>query len=125
MMNVDELVSRHELVMFIKDVQKAFAKDKKFDGVYMCHLYEDYYFVMASGRDDETNDFTLFGKVAYNCDDLQCDYDWDWYMPYTDDGDVYDSEFIACEGYDAKDLCTQVIDVLCGIVQYAHIPDKA
>ena len=33
--------------------------------------------------------YTLCGKVAYNCDDLQCDYDIDWYMPWDKSGDVY------------------------------------
>lgn len=27
------------------------------------------------------NHCILSAKVAYNCDDLQCDYGWDWYMP--------------------------------------------
>lgn len=35
---------------------------------------------------------TLCAKLAVNIDDLQCDYDVDWYMPYTKDGDVYDTE---------------------------------
>lgn len=36
--------------------------------------------------------YTLMGKIAYNCDDLQCDYDWDWYMPTDKDGNVFDTE---------------------------------
>ena len=36
--------------------------------------------------------YTLCGKVAVNIDDLQCDYDFDWYMPWGGDGDVYDTE---------------------------------
>ena len=36
--------------------------------------------------------YTLCCKVAYNCDDLQCDYDYDWYMPCDKDGNVYDTE---------------------------------
>lgn len=36
--------------------------------------------------------YTLCGKVAYNCDDLQCDYDWDWYMPSCKNGEVYDTD---------------------------------
>lgn len=35
---------------------------------------------------------TLCGKVAVNIDDLQCDYDFDWYMPWDKDGDIYDTE---------------------------------
>lgn len=36
--------------------------------------------------------WTLCAKLAVNIDDLQCDYDVDWYMPYAKDGDVYDTE---------------------------------
>ena len=36
--------------------------------------------------------FTLCAKVAINIDDLQCDYDFDWYMPSTKDGDIYDTD---------------------------------
>lgn len=36
--------------------------------------------------------FTLCGKIAFNCDDLQCDYDFDWHMPWNKDGDVYDTD---------------------------------
>ena len=41
----------------------------------------------ADGLDEDVkafyieNDCILSAKVAYNCDDLQCDYGWDWYMP--------------------------------------------
>ena len=45
--------------------------------------------------------YTLCGKVAVNIDDLQCDYDVDWYMPYTEDGDVYDTNTAIA---DADDL---------------------
>ena len=34
---------------------------------------------------------TLCGKIAINIDDLQCDYDFDWYMPWNKDGDVFDT----------------------------------
>jgi len=34
----------------------------------------------------------ISAKVAYNCDDLQCDYGWDWYMPeIKETNDVYDT----------------------------------
>lgn len=36
--------------------------------------------------------FTLCAKVAINIDDLQCDYNFDWYMPSTKDGDIYDTD---------------------------------
>lgn len=35
------------------------------------------------------NDGVHYGKLAFNTDDLQCDYDIDWEMPYTQEGDVY------------------------------------
>lgn len=34
---------------------------------------------------------TLCAKVAYNCDDLQCDYEIDWHMPIDNVGDVCDT----------------------------------
>ena len=35
----------------------------------------------------------IVGKIAVNCDDLQCDYDMDWNMPYNSEtGDVWDTE---------------------------------
>lgn len=36
--------------------------------------------------------FTLCAKVAINIDDLQCDYNFDWYMPSTKDGGIYDTD---------------------------------
>ena len=36
--------------------------------------------------------FTMVGKIAFNCDDLQCDYEFDWHMPWTKDGDVVDTD---------------------------------
>ena len=35
--------------------------------------------------------YTLCGKIAVNIDDLQCDYDYDWYMPWNKNGDVFDT----------------------------------
>ncbi len=38
------------------------------------------------------NHYILSAKVAYNCDDLQCDYGWDWYMPeIKETNDVFDT----------------------------------
>lgn len=55
----------------------------------------------VGGYDEDADDYqitvgeellTMCGKVAVNIDDLQCDYDFDWYMPWSEDGDVYDTE---------------------------------
>ena len=35
---------------------------------------------------------TMCGKIAVNINDLQFDYDFDWYMPWSKDGDIYDAE---------------------------------
>ena len=36
--------------------------------------------------------YTLCAKLAVNIDDLQCDYDVDWFMPWNADGDVMDTD---------------------------------
>lgn len=36
--------------------------------------------------------WTLCGKLAFNVSALQCDYGWDWYMPYAENGEVYDTD---------------------------------
>lgn len=36
--------------------------------------------------------YTICSKLAVNIDDLQCDYDFDWYMPWSEDGEVWDTE---------------------------------
>lgn len=46
---------------------------------------------------------TLCGKIAINIDDLQCDYDFDWYMPSNKDGDIYDTNMALSENH-AEDL---------------------
>lgn len=52
----------------------------------------------ACGIDEDSdiyyleNHYILSAKVAYNCDDLQCDYGWDWYMPEVKGmSDVFDT----------------------------------
>lgn len=62
------------VVKFIKEVQKGY-KNGGFDGCWFTKLEGDLYLVFACGVLEEQG---LMGKVAYNSDDLQCDYDWDW-----------------------------------------------
>ena len=47
--------------------------------------------------------YTLCGKIAVNIDDLQCDYDFDWYMPSNKDGDIYDTSMALSKNH-AEDL---------------------
>lgn len=44
--------------------------------------------------------WTLCSKLAVNIDDLQCDYEIDWYMPYYEDGDVCDTEMAVSKSFD-------------------------
>ena len=44
--------------------------------------------------------YTLCAKLAVNIDDLQCDYDFDWYMPYAENGDVWDTSTAISENCD-------------------------
>ena len=50
-----------------------------------------------------TETYTLCGKIAINVDDLQCDYDFDWYMPSNKDGDIYDTSMALSKNH-AEDL---------------------
>lgn len=40
----------------------------------------------------------VFAKIAYNCDDLQCDYNWDWQMPVYKDGEICFTETLVQKG---------------------------
>jgi hypothetical protein len=45
--------------------------------------------------------YTLCCKLAVNIDDLQCDFDIDWYMPWgKKDGDVWDTMMAVTKDYD-------------------------
>ncbi len=102
---------RDELKKFIKEVQKAAA----FDGCWCRKLSEEnetkgekaLYLVFA--HDEEAG---LIGKVAYNCDDLQCDYDWDWMMPTDEDGNVFGWEGAHCEKMNAEEIADDVLETL-------------
>lgn len=50
-----------------------------------------------------TKTYTLCGKIAINIDDLQYDYDFDWYMPSNKDGDIYDTSMALSKNH-AEDL---------------------
>lgn len=70
------------------------------DGCYHYLIGEDKYdyFALVFAYDDEE---ILHGKVAYQSKNsmLQCDYDFDWIMPYNEQtADVYDTDIeITCK----------------------------
>ena len=63
--------------------------------------------------------YTLVGKVAYNRDDLQCDYDVDWYMPCINtgewSGEVFDTEIAITSPNDAEWLEKQLQEAIQGV----------
>lgn len=67
-----------------------------FEGTYYHWLDSNYALVFCNDND------IIYGKVAYNNSALQCDFDFDWTMPYDEKtGEVYDTEVsITC----AKDV---------------------
>lgn len=77
----------------------------------------DYY---TQSKDERL--YILRAKLAYNCDDLQCDYDMDWYEPTYEDGTVFgtdtDVRKDSCWA-DWKELATEAIRLLKkGILKY-------
>ena len=58
------------------------------DATWYKELGNDLYLVVAYDEDEDE----FVGKVAINSDDLQYDYEWDWTMPYYEDGECYFSE---------------------------------
>ena len=55
---------------------------------------------------ENTNNWQLYGKVAYQPSNsiMQCDYDIDWMMPMADDGEIDDTEIYVGSVNDADDL---------------------
>lgn len=58
--------------------------EEEFDGVYYMPLGAERLYLVACKDEEEGT----IAKIAYNCDDLQCDYDLDWYMPVYTNGEV-------------------------------------
>ena len=81
---------------FLTNVLKSYKEG--LDGCMWVYLDEKYALVFADGG----KELGLCGKIAYNCDDLQCDYDWDWTME-----DGFDCELTNCEDYDIPELLTE------------------
>jgi hypothetical protein len=77
------------VVKFIKEVQEEY-KNGGFGGCWFTKLEGGLYLVFACGSLEEQG---LMGKVAYNCDDLQCDYDWDWEISEDHDWEEYQLQY--------------------------------
>lgn len=92
---MNEQKLKKELTKFIKDVMNQ----STFEGCIWKKLDRRYALVFAWMIDEDGTNI-LRGKIAYNCDDLQCDYEWDWEMPLrkTDDS-VIGTDLMNCEIY--------------------------
>ena len=73
----------------------------KFNGC-VYHYLDDHYAVVLAWDDE----YGLMGKIAFNCDDLQCDYDIDWLLPLTKSEEVVYVELAYCEAYESVDQLT-------------------
>lgn len=80
----DAYASAKDVERFLKRALNEFTSDD--DGTMYLRLTDDLFVVCGYFNGG------LEAKIAYNCDDLQCDYDWDWRMPIDDkSGDVLDT----------------------------------
>lgn len=70
----------------ILELIRRCVEDEEFEGCKYTKLDSLWYVV---GTRDDSDGIKL--KIAYNCDDLQCDYDIDWMMP-TYKGEMADTE---------------------------------
>lgn len=108
---VHQQVKDAKIINFIESVLNA----GRFAGCKFLYLDDKYALVFA--YDDEH----LFAKIAYNCDSLQCDYDYDWYMPEhkSYDGDLIDAEIYDCETKTAENIYEDVKTYYAEIIEYA------
>lgn len=84
------------------------------DGCMFTEVEEDLYAVCTFDPDEG-----LIAKLAYNCDDLQCDYDFDWYFPATADEDLYIVEDLLSED-SCEENAEYFVDEAKIIIQQMH-----
>ena len=60
---------------------------------------------------DKSGEFVVNAKLAVNVDDLQSDFDWDWYMPFDrKTGDVWDTEMAITKYETPEDIAKEYLD---------------
>lgn len=77
----------NELIEFLKDAYVS-QLNSEWGGVDYFELGNGLYVVVGKDGKD------VLAKIAENTDDLQNDYDYDWYMPTDEYGNVWDTETI-------------------------------
>ena len=83
-----------EVAKFLKNAYEGLKEDPVGTYYYDLNLDSGLHIVVGE-MDDE-----ILTKIAFNCDDLQCDYDWDWEMPTYKDGEVAFVEDALVDGMD-------------------------
>jgi len=115
--SLNEDVNIYDLADFI---EKAIGSLKDgYEGCYFYELENGLHYVMALMDSSEFDDsdkimrdkdgWAIVGKIAMNTSDLQSDFDWDWTMPYYEDGDVYDTETTFDENELPGEIANRVI----------------
>ena len=116
------MITQKEIENWLADVLGACEEDHDVTCFKSLEAGSDLHLV-ASWDEDEGG---VKCKIAYNCDDLQCDYDCDWYMPSHKDGDVWYAELTLKEDgaksaaryfrEEAKAMAEQILEgnVVCG-----------
>lgn len=92
-----------ETIDFIKEM----GSKEYIEGCAYKYLDNNLAIVFGMNSDD-----LLCVKIAYNCDDLQCDYDIDWLMPVDSEGDVIDTEFVFYRDQKLEDELEAAIETL-------------
>ena len=103
-----------KLAKFLEDSVKELENGSQ--STYFYYLQDDLYSVVGveEGHSYDKNDegyartpdgYVICSKVAYNYDELQYDYNGDWYMPYDPEtGDVWDTDSGVLEDENFKEL---------------------
>lgn len=95
-------VDINKLSNFIKNAVNSLTKND--EGTWYFHLVDNLYYVIGAVNPENydkedlkilalsKDGWVICGKIAVNIDDMQSDYELDWYMPYEKDGEVWDTE---------------------------------
>jgi len=97
-------INKAKLLKFITE-----AQEEVFEGTRYFEL-DDTYSVVAAYNDYGQENYGLDFKIAYNCDDLQCNYDSDWMMPTDINGDVIDTEITYCVDLPAEGILDFILN---------------
>lgn len=112
-------VNATKLANFIKNAVESLKKDG--DSTWYFHLVDNLYYVIGgvNPANYDTEDLENFatdeegwvicGKIAVNVDDLQSDYEFDWYMPFEREGETWNTER---EFYNDEDYNSVAQDVI-------------